>query len=37
MSDQSAGIWLSLGDFMSGLMLFFALLFVSVLARFQEI
>jgi outer membrane protein OmpA-like peptidoglycan-associated protein len=36
MSDQSAGIWLSLGDLMSGLMLFFALLFVSVLARLQE-
>jgi outer membrane protein OmpA-like peptidoglycan-associated protein len=35
-SDSSAGIWLSLGDLMSGLMLFFALLFVSVLARLQE-
>ncbi len=34
--DSSTGIWLSIGDLMSGLMLFFALLFVSVLAKLQE-
>lgn len=33
---QNAGIYLSLSDLMSGLMLFFALLFISVLARLQE-
>ena len=36
MREEHAGIWLSLGDLMSGLMLFFALLFVTVLARLHE-
>ncbi|MDG1481244.1 MAG: OmpA family protein [Myxococcota bacterium] len=33
---DNTGIWLSIGDLMSGLMLFFALLFISVLAKLQE-
>lgn len=34
--DSSAGIWLSIGDLMSGLMFFFALLFIVVLAQLQD-
>lgn len=34
--DSSAGVWLSIGDLMSGLMFFFALLFVVVLAQLQD-
>jgi len=34
--DSSAGVWLSIGDLMSGLMFFFALLFIAVLAQLQD-
>jgi outer membrane protein OmpA-like peptidoglycan-associated protein len=35
-ADEDAGIWLSIGDLMSGLLLFFVLLFVTVLLQLQE-
>ena len=35
-ADDSAGVWLSIGDLMSGLMFFFALLFVAVLAQLHD-
>ncbi len=34
--DQNGSIWLSIGDLMSGLMMFFALLFLMVLAELHE-
>ncbi|MEL6347404.1 MAG: OmpA family protein [Myxococcota bacterium] len=34
--DSAAGVWLSIGDLMSGLMFFFALLFIAVLAQLQD-
>jgi hypothetical protein len=34
--EGAAGVWLSIGDLMSGLMFFFALLFIAVLAQLQD-
>jgi len=38
--EQDSGVWLSVGDLMSGLLMFFALLFIAVsaqLVRYEEI
>lgn len=38
--EQDSGVWLSAGDLMSGLLMFFALLFIAVsaqLVRYEEI
>lgn len=36
MTDDTSGIWLSVGDLMSGLLLFFALLFVTVMVQLKQ-
>lgn len=40
LEEQDSGVWLSVGDLMSGLLMFFALLFIAVsaqLVRYEEI
>jgi outer membrane protein OmpA-like peptidoglycan-associated protein len=34
--DQESGVWLSISDLMSGLLLFFALLFIATQVQLQE-
>lgn len=34
--EEDSGIWLSIGDLMSGLLLFFALLFVTVMVQLKQ-
>lgn len=34
--EQDAGIWLSIGDLMSGLLMFFALLFITVMVQLRQ-
>lgn len=36
LEEQDSGVWLSVGDFMSGLLMFFALLFIAVSAQLVE-
>ncbi|MFN9175105.1 MAG: flagellar motor protein MotB [Synechocystis sp.] len=36
LEEQDAGVWLSVGDLMSGLLMFFALLFIAVSAQLVE-
>jgi len=36
LEEQDSGVWLSVGDLMSGLLMFFALLFIAVSAQLQE-
>lgn len=35
-AEDTSGVWLSIGDLMSGLMFFFALLFIAVLAQLHD-
>lgn len=35
-AEEESGIWLSIGDLMSGLLLFFALLFVTVMVQLKQ-
>jgi len=34
--DQDSGVWLSIGDLMSGLLMFFALLFITVMVQLKQ-
>lgn len=36
LEEQDSGVWLSVGDLMSGLLMFFALLFIAVSAQLVE-
>ena len=36
LEEQDSGIWLSIGDLMSGLLMFFALLFITVQVQLQQ-
>jgi len=34
--EEDSGIWLSIGDLMSGLLMFFALLFITVMVQLKQ-
>ncbi|WP_228015311.1 hypothetical protein [Synechocystis salina] len=36
LEEQDSGVWLAVGDLMSGLLMFFALLFIAVSAQLVE-
>jgi outer membrane protein OmpA-like peptidoglycan-associated protein len=36
LEEQDSGIWLSIGDLMSGLLMFFALLFITVMVQLKQ-
>ncbi|QIZ70513.1 OmpA/MotB family protein [Oxynema aestuarii] len=36
LEEQDSGVWLSIGDLMSGLLMFFALLFITVMVQLKQ-